>query len=58
MKEYVKIYEKPYYNLFVYDLFKFIFRNGEYIGCDDGLNDIPELVEGEFPIKTPFKFYP
>ncbi len=47
-------YEKPYYDLFVFDLVKFITIDGEYDCC----HDIPELEEGEFPIKTPFKYYP
>lgn len=61
-KEFVIIYNKPYYDLFLFDLWKFLFTNGEYEGCggwkEIGLLDVPELLEGTFPIKNPFKFYP
>lgn len=48
------IYKKPYYTFFMFDLLKFLFIEGKYIGC----HNIEELEEGEFPIKTPFKYYP
>ena len=53
MESLIEIYKKPYYELFMFDILKFLFTEGKYIGC----YDIPELEEGEFPIKTPFKFY-
>ena len=48
-----EIYKKPYYNFFMFDLFKFLFIEGKYIGC----HDIEKLEKSKFPLKTPFKFY-